>query len=274
MSNKKRRVLLLVLIVLAISVCTLGYGVVRKRKPAPFPKRPTASAFKAQAQDKNKSTASPQRNLSLQPQAFTLSRHLGARFSSRKQGTSAMSGVLTIGSEQKSFQINRKQTNDGEQIEITFSGESKLLTWDATTGAKASGTRADDADRILIERLLLDTPDQFILAQLRGASYYTIMRSGRMPDSKDNETLYDIVRVNDPEKDESKRPQSRWRLYYLNTNTGLIDRIESQAQGLRVIAQISWTEVNGEKVPARITWTRGGTTLMQYTLSAFSQSAQ
>jgi hypothetical protein len=97
--------------------------------------------------------------------------------------------------------------------------------------------------------------------QLRGASYYTVARSVRPADAPDgyDGPLWTIVRV--------------WRLYYINTATGLIDRIESEVEGQLIVAEISsWTEQDGEKLPAQIVWTRNGQTLMQYSLTNFSQS--
>jgi hypothetical protein len=214
------------------------------------------------------------RNLSLQPEAFNLGRRLGKRFSPGKREQSSVVGTLTIGSEQRTVRTIRKQTDDGEQVEIKIDGSPGSLTWDAGQGALSSGARASGSDRDMIERLVLDSPDQFVLAQLRGASYYTIARNVRPAEAVDGYrgSLWNIVRVDDPERDESKQPQSRWRLYYVNVTTGLIDRIESEVQGRRILAEISWTDANGEKLPAQITWTHQGQTMMQYSLTNFSHA--
>jgi hypothetical protein len=82
------------------------------------------------------------------------------------------------------------------------------------------------------------------------------------------------VRVDDPERDADKRPLSQWRLYYLNTRSGLIDRIVSDIQGQQIIAELTWTETNGEKIPAQIAWTRQGQRIMQYNLTNFSHANQ
>lgn len=79
--------------------------------------------------------------------------------------------------------------------------------------------------------------------------------------------IWDVIRVDDPEPDEQKRPLSAWRLYYINRTTGLIDKVVSEVFGERVKAQFSdWTERNGEKFPASITWSRGGQNLMTFNL--------
>jgi hypothetical protein len=236
--------------------------------------RRNAEARSAQAIAQSR-TASRKRNLLLQPEAFKLARKLGSRFLADETKTSVVSGTLTIGADERTMQLARKQTEDGESVEIQITGWPTPLTWDSKQGGVASGRSATGSDRVLIERLVFDSPDQFVLMQFRGASYYKVARAVRPIGATDdyNGPLWTIVRVDDPEQDEAKRPGSRWRLYYLNTTTGLIDRIESEIEGKRIVAEISsWTEQNGEKVPARIVWMRDGQTLMQYRLTNFSQS--
>lgn len=219
-------------------------------------------------------SAPGRRNLSLQPEAMKLARLLGKRFVSDNNSTSALVGTLTIGSETRTIQMMRKQSEDGESVEIRVAG-SPLLSWDGKQGALDTDQQATGSNRELIERLVFDSPDQFVLMQLRGASYYTVARSVRPVDATDgyNGPLWTIVRVDDPQRDEAKTATSRWRLYYINTATGLIDRIESEVDGQRIVAEISsWTEQGGEKLPAQIVWTRDGQTLMQYSLTNFSQS--
>ena len=219
-------------------------------------------------------TARGRRNLSLQPEALKLARQLGARFLADHNTTSVLVGTLTIGSETRNIQMMRKQSENGESVEVRLAG-SPALNWDAKGGSLASGQQATGSERQLIERLVFDSPDQFVLMQLRGASYYTVARFVRPVDAPEgyDGPLWNIVRVDDPEPDEAKKAASRWRLYYVNTTTGLIDRIESEVEGQRIVAEIfSWTEQHGEKVPAQIVWTRDGQTLMQYSLTNFSQS--
>lgn len=216
------------------------------------------------------------RNLALQPEAFNLSRRLGHRFSPGKHETSELVGTLTFGSERRAVRTTRLQTDDGERIEIGIAGTPRVLSWDREHGSLAANDRAVGADRKLIERLVLDSPDEFVLAQLRGASYYTVNRNVR-PDDAGNDyagPTWRVIRIDDPERDETKRPQSRWRLHYVNNRTGLIDRIVSNIDGQEFTAELSWTEVAGETVPARIIWKRQGQLLMRFDLGGFSHGSE
>jgi hypothetical protein len=174
-------------------------------------------------------------------------------------------------------QTTRTQTDDGEQVEITIAGTPGSLTWDAKGGARSAAGQATGDHRDLIERLVLDSPDQFVMAQLRGASYSTVARNVRPTKADDNYAgpLWNIVRVGEPKGSEEKRPQSAWRLYYINTRTGLIDRIVSELRGESIEAEISdWTIVNGESVPGQIIWSINGQRIMQYRLTNFSRGQQ
>ncbi|HKO35498.1 MAG TPA: hypothetical protein VJV21_03405 [Pyrinomonadaceae bacterium] len=215
------------------------------------------------------------RNLALQPAASQFSRKTGRRYRVNR-GRSLMTVVLSVGGQSQNAQIVRSQTTDGERIQISLA-DGRPLSWSREEGASVAGGRGTVAERLLVERLVFDSPDQFVLAQLRGASYFVMGRNVRPDNAGENYSgpLWNIVRVSDAEIDEGRRPLSKWRLYYINTATGLIDRIESEVDGERIVAEFSgWTDVNGEKVPTEISWTSQGQRLMHYRLANFSHFAQ
>lgn len=217
------------------------------------------------------------RNLLLQPAPFNMSQRLGQRFAPDKRDHSLLVGTLSVGGEQTVARIDRQQTDEGEEVAINTNGEKGSFTWSSNQGALLSGRRASGNDRELIERLVFDSPDQFVLAQLRGASYFTVANDVRPAKAGDDDAgrRWKIVRVDEPELEAERRPLSTWRLYYLNTDTGLIDRIVSQVQGETIEAKISgWIDQRGEKVPSQIVWTRQGQIIMQYRLTDFSHSQQ
>jgi hypothetical protein len=264
---------LLYISVMLIVLVSAAFAVIKSR----------VSLLSARASDSSSSPQSDRaqqatggRNLSLQPEAFNLSRRLGKRFSQGKREQSVLVGTIAVGAEQQVVRVIRRQTDEGERVEIVGGGFSGALTWDAGQCPKEAGERAVK-ERDLIERLVLDSPDQFVLAQLRGASYYTVARNVRADIAVDDYTgaLWNIVRVDEPQRDKQTGPRSQWRLYYLNARTGLIDKIVSEIDGERLEAVLSdWKEVNGEKIPTEITWTRQGETVMQFRLTNFSHAQQ
>ena len=218
------------------------------------------------------------RNLEMQPEALKLSRRLGGqRFKARATHGLVLTGVLTTNDEIQVIRIARRQNAKGERVEIAFEGKPGSFAWDETSGSLSSRGTLTLSERTLLERLTCDSADQFILAQLRGASYYVVAHNVRPNDVADDYSgpLWDVVRIDDPEQDEQKRPLSRWRLYYLNSITGLIDQIVSEIQGKRIEANFSgWTEQASEKFPSTITWTSQGQRLMTFTLTNVSFAAQ
>lgn len=195
---------------------------------------------------------------------------MGNRFIVAGKERSILLGTLTVGTQRSEVSIIRTQEDDGEKVEIALGAGSASLTWNGTDGAKSGGRLAGGVERSVIERLALDSPDQFVLAQLRGASYYTIARAAGPSGAEENYNgpLWDVVRVGEPEQATLNAPLSKWRVFHINTSTGLIDRIISQEQGEIVVAEISaWADQGGEKVPMHIAWSSGGKALMELSLS-------
>jgi hypothetical protein len=221
--------------------------------------------------------ASQTRSLALQPEAFKLSRRVGGeRFKAKTPVVLIVQGVLSTGTIRQNVRLSRYQTDQGERVEVSLAG-APSLSWDAASGARTSAGVLDLANRLLLERLTFDSADEFILAQLRGASYYVVARNVRPDDAADDYSgaLWDVVRIDDTEQDEQKKPFSAWRLYYINTRTGMIDRIVCDARGDRIEANFSdWTDRSGEKSPSAITWTSHGQTLMSFNLTNVSFVAQ
>jgi len=213
------------------------------------------------------------RNLSLQPEAVRVNRRLGNKFKPSGRVESTISGSLTVVGNQQHVTIIRRQIDGGESVEVLLPG--RRLTWTATDGITATGGGSvTEGERLLLERLVLDSPDQFVLAQLRGASYFTIARNLRPNDAADgyNGPLWTMVRVSQPQLSDELPQKTRWRLYYINETSDLIDRVVSEVDGQRVEAGIQWTERNGEQVPARVTWTTSGQTIMEFEVAGLSQS--
>lgn len=244
--------------VVALLICASSIILIsRASTKPPVPKR------EALAQEPGPQT---HRNLSLRPEAFSVSRRLGNRFKSTSRVVSTAGGTLTIGGEQHPLIVRRRQTESGEDVEVQIGNRG--LTWNGREALKTTSGSLADADRLLAERLILDSPDQFVLAQLRGASYFTIARSVRPTDAGDdyNGPLWNIVRIDEPQqRDESMRPLSTWRIYYINAQTGLPDRLEYQLNGQAIRTDfVEWAEHNGEKTPSRVTWSSDGQVIMEY----------
>jgi hypothetical protein len=212
--------------------------------------------------------------LALQPEADRMRRRLGQRFLTPGREVSAIVGTLSIGADRQSISITRTQDEDGEQVQISIGGRSTALTWDQSTGASLDGKSASGGDRALIERLALDSVDQFIMAQLRGASYYTVARdvqpaSAQAPDAYEG-PVWDVVRVTEPQN-AGVKPLSLSRHYFINSETGQLERVVSDEQGQTVVAELSgWTTQAGERVPTRIVWSRDKQFVMELDLSSFA----
>jgi hypothetical protein len=218
------------------------------------------------------------RNLSLQPEAFRLSRRLGKRFTPSRESAATIVATLSTGGVEQNVSISRRQTSTGEDVAIELADGAGTLAWNDVDGAKANGASPSESQQTLIERVVLDNPDQFVLAQLRGASYYTVARNVRA-DTGGAESysgpLWDVVRVDEPQAEGSRRFLSNSRLYYINVQTGLIDKIVSELKGETIEANIlQWSDQSGEKFPSHIVWKRGNETVQEFRLISVSLQVQ
>lgn len=255
----------------------------------PVAREATSSAvFLTSAVTQNSSSnRAPHRNLSMQPEALKFSRRVGKRFNKHVDMESVINGSLIVNNDKRrQARILRRQADDGEHIEITLTGGGagqSSFAWDAAHSLQASAESSSAEERLLVERLIYDSPDYFVMAQLGAASYFTIARQVRLaePGSSGNKRggddyagpLWDIVRVSEPaiagvDNNSNAQSQSltrRQRLFYINSQTGLIDRIVSEEGGQKITAEIvQWSEEDGEVVPSRIVWRRDGATLMEF----------
>jgi hypothetical protein len=213
------------------------------------------------------------RNLSLQPEAIRVSRRLGKRFDRSSRAVMTSAGTLTLAGNQQPLTLVRRQTESGEDVELVIGNRG--LTWSDEDGAMAGSSVVTEAERLLVERLVLDSPEQFVLAQLRGASYFTVARNVRPTDATDGYTgaLWNLVRVDEPQTDESRRPLSTWRIYYLNVATGLPDHVEYQLNGQEIKAEfLAWSEAQGEKTVSHIRWSSGDRIVMEYRINSVSHN--
>lgn len=209
-------------------------------------------------------------DLARRPEALKLGRRLGRRFLGAGREVSVLAGTLTTGADSRRVVIRRVRGEGGERVEVTLAGAGRL-TWDAGQGALSAGRPADAETRAVVERLALDSADQFVLAQARGASYDTVARGAR-PDEGGSDgyagPLYDLVRVGEPRREGDGGTASGWRLYYVNAATGLLEKVVSEEGGERIEAALSgWVERAGEFEPSSITWTSRGRTLMELTVT-------
>lgn len=210
--------------------------------------------------------------LSLQPEADRFRRRIGKRFVESGRERATLVGRLTVGAEQYQVRVVRTQEVDGEQVEISLNGGPVSLTWNGREGARSGGRVATGIERSLIEKLALDSPDQFVLAQTRGASYYPVARGARPEEALGRDDyqgpIWDVIQVGEPQQFSTNMPESRWRLYLIDTATGLLDRTATREQQRVVEAEFEgWSKVAGELIPTQISWRRDKQLIMQLVIS-------
>ena len=272
-----RRLWLVAVIVIAGCSVAVAVRAYNRRAPgmastvAPF----RAAGQSSAAQPAMRESERLEAKLTLQPEADRMRRRLGQRFQAPGREVSSMTGTLTVGSDHKPVRITRIQNEAGEQVSVALGQGDASLSWSADDGVTSGGKAAADADRSLVERLVFDSPDQFVQAQLRMASYFTVVRNAMPGEAKGSDDYtgpsWNVVRVAEPERSAGKPPLSSYRLYYINASTGLIDKVAYEEGGQTIVADLSgWIDQAGETVPTRIVWTRNKQVLMELVASSIS----
>jgi hypothetical protein len=214
------------------------------------------------------------RNLSLQPEAAKLSKRLGQRFTGSESDVSVLLGEITTGETRIPLRIVRKQDERGESVEISANG--RALIWSASHGATGD-TAVTELDRSLIERLVFDSADAFVLAQLRGASYQVVVKNVRADlggAGNYNGPLWTVVRVSYEGADSEAKPESVARMFYINSRTGLLDKVTSEIRGEEIEAIMDgWTTKDGETFPSVIRWSTAGRPIMELRVINFDRSS-
>jgi len=277
---KRRAIAVVITIAVIGSLMWAAAAINRAARAAVRPTKTERAVTPSGAQGVSTKSRSLLSKLSFQPEPNKIRRQLGQRFQSPGRETAVRVGTLTIGGQTQPIRIVRTQDEqDGEQVMITLNNNQKALTWNPREGAQSAGAPPQAAERGAIERLALDSPDQFILAQTRGASYFTIARSVRPEEAGDAESysgpVWDLVRVAEPEDGTTSKPINLWRIYYVNSATGLIDRIFYDDQGQSVTVEfLGWANLEGEMEPSLIRWTRGGQVTMELSLTNVSYESK
>jgi hypothetical protein len=204
---------------------------------------------------------------------------LGGRFLKAGREVATLVGTLSIRGEVHPVRIVRTQDERGDTVTIGMDEASPRLTWSPADGARKNGAVPAGDDRALIERIALDSPDEFVLAQLRGASYRLIAERvvpGGIKDLEDyTGPAWDVVRIGEPDLGTDKRPLSAARLYYINAESGFMDRVVSTENGETIVALFSnWIELEGERLPARTRWVVRDQTVMELSLTSVSHTSR
>ena len=159
----------------------------------------------------------------------------------------------------------------GESVAISLEGRQSEFTWTGTAGPLFGGVAVTDADRALVERIVLDSADQFIQAQQRGAAYITVARGVRPNGSGGSRDyagpVWDVVRIGEFESLLAAKPLSLARTYFINSRTGLLEKVISNEGGDLVTAEFAgWSARDGEMEVTEITWSSKGKMLMRLTI--------
>ena len=87
--------------------------------------------------------------------------------------------------------------------------------------------------------------------------------------------LWDLIRIAEPQRATANKPESEWRVFYINNATGLIDKVLYQEQGETITVDFSgWASRGGELAPGLTRWSRGGQVVMELWVNIVSYGSR
>lgn len=160
-------------------------------------------------------------------------------------------------------------------------GNKKLIT--AFDGSKTwgQGKTLKRSDEDLVETLLFDSVEHFLLGQLQGYATRLLGTNFRLDDGTNPNyagPFYDIYEVTD-ELPGATEPRTQTKLYYFNSATALLERVryESDRDGVPVSVEIlfdDWQAVGGQGVPRQLTRRENDQPVLQLNLTVTGFSAR
>ena len=198
---------------------------------------------------------------------------LGTRFESPAQGRSIMTATLTRNTgEPRSVQLTiTRELPDKLRVEQTSLTAQRTLGYDGSR-AWVRGGSASTEDLRLIEMIVRDSVEHFVSTQARGDATLHLGDMFRGDDGSNanyDGPFYDILRVNDTFATPGGT-ESRPTLFYLNSRTGLLEKIvyERQHDAAKVEVEFGeWIAITNQKIPSRIVWKENGTVTNQLTIT-------
>jgi len=121
-----------------------------------------------------------------------------------------------------------------------------------------------------LDSLVRDSIEHFITGQAAGNATLQLGDMFRLDNGEDPGYVgpfYDILRVEDAYTTAGVR-DSRPTLHYLNSQTGLPERIVYERGSKRVLVEFgNWAVFGGQKVPGRVVWQENGTIIRELTIN-------
>jgi hypothetical protein len=150
----------------------------------------------------------------------------------------------------------------------------RTVAFDGREAWKPVG-RPDQSEEALLETLVYDSADQFLVAHARGTSTRFLGSRFRL-DEGDSEgyggPFYDLYQISDLDMT-GQEPRRQTRTYYVNSDTLLLERVRYETERAGAVIRVEvlcgdWRDVQGQKFPFSVTRLENGVPVMSINVSA------
>ncbi len=176
---------------------------------------------------------------------------LGDRLRTTGKERAALTGVVTkTDGAPASVQLLR-EFPDKVRLEKQ-DGAPEVVLFDGKRGAQ-NGADPDNESEDLLELLVYDWPDQFFVHHADGSGLYLVAsRAQWLESGRPTGVFYNVYDALDKIQS-GKTVRSRVARFYVNADSGLIERVQYQGSGGPVEVRFTdWQVANGQRFPAGV----------------------
>jgi hypothetical protein len=210
----------------------------------------------------------------LDPHVSRALNSLGDRFERQEKLRTILSGTLvrSRGATTETVQVTiTREPQDRLRYEERSGVSVRTLGSDGKNFWSSAGATPSSEETALIEALVRDTIEHFISGQVAGDALRVLGNRYRLDDGSDPKytgPYYDILNVADTLQIGDQKNQ-RSTLYYLNSETGLPERIvyEPKADARVEVEFSAWRILAGQQIPARIVRRENGVLTEELTVT-------
>lgn len=279
MSAKQSKILRLSILAFVMILAGIYFASARPRIDLAPVIQPTATVSSQSQQKDDRAEGEPSaeyvRRGRLRPQLHAALGALGDRLEKPGKERLTLTGTITKAGRQQAIpvllvwefpgRLRLEEQVDGQRHTTVFNGNN----------ARRNGNSLSRREEDLIETLIHDSVEHFLISQLDGAATRFLGSRFRLDDGTATNyegPFYDLYETSELIK-VGREIRRQTKVYYFNSDTNLLERVKYQVRrdGLATLVEVrlnNWHEVQGQKLPGEIVRLENDTPVLRFTITS------
>jgi hypothetical protein len=279
MSAKQGKSLWLSIVALIITLTAI-YLTSAMTRPAPSPVNQPAATIISQPEQREQSAegeapAEYVRRGRLRPRLYAVLGALGDRLEKPGKERLTLTGTIIKAERQQAIPVLLIWEFPGKlRLEEQIDGQRRVIIFNGND-TRGNGNSLSRRDEDLIETLIHDSTEHFLISQLDGAATRFLGTRFRLDDGTATNyegPFYDLYETSEMIK-VRREAQKQTKVYYFNSDTHLLEQVKYQVlrEGIATAVEVrlnNWHEVQEQKLPGEIVRLENGTPVLTFTITS------